>query len=75
MKAIFEVTDSEAGKVYAGNNFMQASTAYSRHVKASERGGGASVVMTHNGAIKQEFVGKIARETDAENKSRAEHQD
>ena len=63
--AKFEVIVGNVGTVYSGNNYMQAATKYSAYVKLSKanygRVAGESVTLMHNGEIRSEYEGTLAR--------------
>ena len=60
---IFEVVVGNIGSVYAGNNYLRASSKFANYTKASKanfgRASGESVVLFHNGEIKKEYVGTL----------------
>lgn len=57
----FRVIVGGTGTVYAGNNYMQASCAYTRWLKADKSHG---VILLHDGKIKFEHVGNLGESTD-----------
>ncbi len=66
MEPKFQVIVGNIGTVYAGNNYMQAMSAYSTYVRQSTknigRAAGESVTVMHNGEIKHEYTGTINAE-------------
>jgi hypothetical protein len=59
---IFVVIVSHVGSVYAGNNYLQASSKYTAYVKLSReatgRAAGETVTLFHNGEVRREHLGK-----------------